>query len=345
MKGVVIAGGLGTRLRPLTLTRPKPLMPLVGAPLLEYQIHYLMCAGVREVCFATNYLAEEVERYFGDGSAYGVHLIYAREGEPLGTGGAIRNAFDAFSEKDDCVIFNGDTIHAFNISEIIDSHYKRGAEVTLTLKEVLRPHPYGVVPLDKDGRVLGFLEPTDDQKRRLESSLVEGGADFINAGLYVISREVLEAFPHGPSSVERDIFPALIREGRRVFGDVQRAFWIDIGRPAQYLEAVRAVVKGLVPSPRPVCPVGDSVISKSAEVSEGAVIEGASVVGEGVRVGEGAHITGSVILEGAVIGEGVLMERSIIGEGCVVGSYCQLLECVLAPETRLPDYTIAGVLR
>jgi mannose-1-phosphate guanylyltransferase len=344
VKGIVIAGGLGTRLRPLTLTRPKPLMPLVGAPLLEYQIYYLRSAGIEEVCFATNYLAEEVEKFFGDGSAFGVRLLYAREEEPLGTGGAIRNAFDAFPEKDDCVIFNGDTIHAFNISEIIDGHRQRNADVTLTLKEVRRPHPYGVVPLDKEGRVLGFLEPTDEQKRSLQSPKEEG-TDFINAGLYIISREVLEAFPKGPSSVERDVFPALIREGRRVFGCVQKTFWIDIGRPVQYLEAVRAVVKGWVPSPRPLSLTGDSVVAKSSRVEEGAKIEDASVVGEKVTVGKGACLRGSVILEGAKIGEGTVVERSIIGEGCVIGQYCHLSECVLAPGTHLPDYTLAGNLR
>lgn len=318
-------------------------MPLVNAPLLEYQIYYLKSAGIEEVCFATNYLAEEVEKFFGDGSAYGVRLLYAREEEPLGTGGAIRNAFEAFPEKDDCVIFNGDTIHAFKISEIIDLHRKRGAEVTLTLKEVQRPHPYGIVPLSSDGRVLGFLEPTDEQKRSLSHS-AEGGTDFINAGLYVISREVLEAFPRGPSSVERDVFPVLIREGKKVFGCVQKAFWIDIGRPSQYLEAVRAVVKGWVPSPHSISLMGDSVLSPSARVEEGVKIEDASVVGAGVKVGKNAFLKSSVVLDGAEIGEGCRLERSIIGEGCVLGAHCHLRECVLAPGTHLPDFTLAGNL-
>lgn len=343
MRGIVIAGGLGTRLRPLTLTRPKPLIPLVNAPLLEYQLCYLRAAGMSEVVFATNYMAEAVEAEFGDGSRFGMRLRYARENEPLDTAGAIRNAYDVLPGRD-CVVFNGDTIHAFDITAIINRHYERRADVTLTLKEVARPHTYGVVPVDSDGRVNGFYEPSDEEKHGKNPSSTSAGEtkrgpDTINAGLYVMTAAAIEQIPCTKCNIEREVFPRLIREGWRVFGDVQTAFWIDIGRPAQYLDAVAAVVKGIVPCARPIRLVGDSAVEESAVVAATAEVVGSSSVGPGTRVEDGARIEASVVLEHAVIGQGAQIRRSIIGEGAVVGNFSRLEDTVVAPNSRLEEHT------
>lgn len=335
MRGIVIAGGLGTRLRPLTLTRPKPLMTLVDAPLLEYQLSYLKEAGIREVCFATNYMAEQVEEAFGDGSAFGVRLVYAVESEPLDTGGAIRNAYDAFP-GDDCVVFNGDTIHAFDIREIVRCHRERRCDVTLTLRRVGRPHPYGVVPCDKDGNVLGFVEPTDEQKRSCGGPPT-GEFDAINAGLYVMSAKSLEQIPQRPCNIEREFFPWLISEGAKVCADIQDGFWIDIGRPVQYLEAVAAVVRGDAKSPRPLLRRGDSAVHATADVEDSAKISCHSAVGASVRIGGNAEILASAILEGSEIGAGARISNSIVAEHCRIGTGVELRNVVLAAETVVGD--------
>ncbi|MCH8274052.1 MAG: NDP-sugar synthase [Armatimonadetes bacterium] len=340
MRGIVIAGGLGTRLRPLTLTRPKPLMPLVNAPLLEYQLSYLRKAGITEVCFATNYMADAVERHFGDGSRYGMKLVYAIEDEPLGTGGAIRNAYDALPPGD-CAVFNGDTIHAFDIAAIIRRHLERGADATLTLIRVDRPHPYGVVPLNGEGRVQGFLEPSDEQKRGLNDASA-GGTDNINAGLYVLTARVLDSFPQGPSSVEHDVFPRIIEEGRGVFGDVQEAYWIDIGRPVQYLEAVRAVIAGEVGAARPIRVVGGCAVDKTAEIHEEAQVSDGTSVGPHVRIGRGAVVTGSILLKGVEVGCGARIERSVVDEGSRIGANATVRDAVLEANAVVPDQSVVS---
>lgn len=335
MRGIVIAGGLGTRLRPLTLTRPKPLMPLVDAPLLEYQLSYLRDAGIMDVCFATNYMADQVEKAFGDGSAYGVRLVYAVESEPLDTGGAIRNAYDAIP-GDDCVVFNGDTIHAFDIGAIVKRHRERGCDVTLTLKRVERPHAYGVVPCDGDGNVLGFIEPTEEQKRSVGGSPT-GEFDAINAGLYVMSRQALEQIPQRRCNIEREFFPWLISQGAKVCGDIQDAYWIDIGRPAQYLEAVRAVVRGEVKCPRAILRRGDSAVHATAEVKDSAEVCCHSAVGPSVRIGDNVKVCASAVLEGSVIGPRARISNCIVAEECRIGTDVELRNVVLSAGTVVGD--------
>ena len=338
MRGIVIAGGFGTRLRPLTLSRPKPLMPLVNAPLLEYQLGYLKQAGITEVCFATNFMADAVEAEFGNGSRFGMSLTYAVEKEPLDTAGAIRNGYDAIS-GDDCVVFNGDTIHGFDIGAIVRQHNDRNAHVTLTLKRVERPHPYGVVPLNAEGRVQGFLEPSEEQKRKLSDEA--SGWDAINAGLYVMSKEAIETIPLKRCNVEREVFPKLIEEGWSVFGDVQDAYWVDIGRPSQYLEATRAVVFGEVGAARQLCLSGEAHIEPGA-VTEGCELKGGVSIGSGVKIGKGTTLDNSVILSGAVIGENCHIARSIISEHCKIGANTTIRDTALAEGSQIPAYSVLG---
>lgn len=342
MRGIVIAGGLGTRLRPLTLHRPKPLIPVVSAPLLEYQLNYLKSAGITEVCFATNYMADVIEERIGDGSRFGMKLVYAVENEPLDTGGAIRNAYDALA-PDDCVVFNGDVLHGFDIAGIVRRHREREAQVTLTLREVKRPHPYGVVPIDECGRVVGFLEPSDEAKRAFDQGAPGSGSDTMNAGLYVLNRQILDSFPKGKCKVERDVFPQLISQGTRVFADVQEGFWIDVGRPGQYLEAVMAVVSGAVSSPKPFRKVADSAISDSACLDESAEILGNCSIGSRVKVSASARIEGSVLMDDVVVGPNCEIVGSILDEGSQIGANCTLKNAVveagrvLPTDTRLED--------
>jgi mannose-1-phosphate guanylyltransferase len=315
-------------------------MPLINAPLLEYQLSYLRDAGVEQVCFATNYRADDVERVFGDGSRFGVKLTYAVESEPLDTAGAIRNAYDAMP-GDDCIVFNGDTVHGFDIASIVDRHSSRGADVTLALKRVERPHPYGVVPIDDEYRVLKFDEPSEEQKRAVGGPAT-GEFDAINAGLYVMAREALEAIPQGRSNIERDVFPAFIADGRRVCGDIQDDFWIDIGRPSQYREAVRAVLTGLVAPARPISIVGDSAIDPGASVAGDAnVSEGSSISG-GCVLESGAQVRDSVVLESSRVCAGASLTGSIVCEDCIIGAGSRVVNSAIAPGTVLPENSVLG---
>jgi mannose-1-phosphate guanylyltransferase len=318
-------------------------MPIVSAPLLEYQISYLKSAGITEVCFATNYMAEAVAKTFGSGAALGVDLVYAVEDEPLDTGGAIRNAYEAFPGES-CVVFNGDVIHGFDISDIIRMHEGRNADITLTLRSVNRPHAYGVVPLGPDSRVLGFHEPSDEHKRTL-SATADPGVDTINAGLYVMSAAAIETIPLQRCNIEREVFPALVADNWRVFGDVRGDFWIDIGRPSQYLEAVRAVVAGLVRSPHPLLKVADSAVDASANVALSASLSGCSAVGPKCEVADNASIKSSAIFEGVAIGSGASVENSIIAEGSFIGENATVRNAVLAANSHIGPNSCIGPRR
>ena len=314
-------------------------MPLVNSPLLEYQLSYLRVAGIHEVCFATNYMADAVEAYFGDGSSIGMDLHYAVEEEPLDTAGAIRNAYEAIP-GDDCVVFNGDVIHGFDIADIIRQHKENGADVTLTLREVHRPHAYGVVPV-QDGRVQGFLEPSDEDKRAVGGPTLEE-IDTINAGLYVMSAAALETIPLRRCNVEREIFPKLVEEGWKVYGDVRDDYWIDIGRPSQYLEAVAAIVSGKVHAPHSFLKRGDAAVHESAEVDETARLCCDSAIAADCRIEASSEICASALLEGVQVMNGAKIIHSIIGENSVIGPNAALKECVIAAGTVVGEYSYLG---
>ncbi len=223
MQGIIIAGGFGTRFRPLTYTRPKPLMPILNRPLLEYQVGLLKAHGITEIVFATNYMAEAMERHFGDGIRFGVKMRYAQEDQPLGTAGAIRNAANSLWRRETVVVFNGDIVTDFDLSAIIELHRKRGARATIALKAVPSPNPYGVLDLDSEGRVLAWREPTEEQKKALAANpnVEQTGWDYINAGFYVLEPEVIESIPEGRMvSIEREIYPRMIAQRR---GFIRRA--------------------------------------------------------------------------------------------------------------------------
>jgi mannose-1-phosphate guanylyltransferase len=310
---------------------------------LEYQLSYLRAAGILEVCFATNYMADVVEAEFGDGSALGMKLTYAVEDEPLDTAGAIRNAYDAIPGED-CVVFNGDVIHGFDIADILRVHDERDAFVTLTLRSVERPHAFGVVPIDGDGRVLGFQEPTDEQKQSAHGEPT-GEFDNINAGLYVMKAEAIEAIPQCRSNIEREIFPKFVEEGKAVFGHVRDDFWIDIGRPAQYLQAIAAIVSGQVSAPRPFLRRDEAAVDATAEIADDVKLCCGCSVGANVRIGAGAEICNSVILEGAVIGEGCKVVGSVIGELSQVAHGSELFYSAIASGTSIEAHSRIGVVK
>ncbi|MEU6226129.1 NDP-sugar synthase [Streptomyces sp. NPDC047042] len=313
-EAILLVGGKGTRLRPLTVNTPKPMVPAAGVPFLTHQLARARAAGVEHIVLATSYLAEIFEPYFGDGSSLGLHLEYVTEDEPLGTGGAIRNvASRLHSGPDDPVlVFNGDILTGLDIRALIRTHKSTSADVSLHLTRVTDPRAYGLVPTDETGRVTAFLE-----KPQTPEEIV---TDQINAGAYVFRRSVIDTIPADrPVSVERETFPELLSAGAHLQGLVDSTYWLDLGTPAAFVRGSADLVLGRAPSPAVPGRCGDRLILPSARVAADAKLTGGTVVGEGAYVAEGARVTGSTIMAGAVVEPGAVITDSLIGTRARVG--------------------------
>lgn len=313
MKGIIIAGGLGTRLRPLTYQRPKPLTPVANRPFLEYQVALLREHGVDDIVFATNYMAERIEAHFGDGTAFGVRMRYALEDTPLGTGGAIRNAAEIFPDETVCV-FNGDVLTDFNLEKIIEFHMQKKAIATITLAEVPSPNPYGVLILDKQGKVQDWTEPSEEKKKTLstDNELMSGGKELINAGFYVLEPSFIAQIPHGVSkSLERDIFPSLIHEKAPIFGTSPKGYWMDVGRAEQLLAATQAILSGQIHTAAP-----GQAVGAGTTIAPSTWINGMTSIGKKCRIGDGCRLENCIVMDGCSIGKHVRLSNVIVDEGC-----------------------------
>jgi mannose-1-phosphate guanylyltransferase len=320
---VILVGGLGTRLRPLTLSAPKPMLPTAGEPFLTHLIARIREAGIRHVVLGTSYRAEVFEHHFGDGAALGVELEYVVETEALGTGGGIRNVAEAL-RGDTVLVFNGDNLIGVDLNAFVRAHESSGADVTLCLHRVPDARPYGCVPTDADGRVRAFLEkdpnPVTDQ---------------INAGLYAFRRPVIDTIPTGrPVSVERETFPGLLERGAEIRGFVNAGYWRDFGTPADFVAGSADLVRGLAPSPAVPEP-GECRVLAGADVAAGASVGGGTTVGRNAVVAEGAVLDGAVLFDGAIIAAGAVVRRSVVGAGAVVGPQSVVEDAVIGDGARL----------
>jgi mannose-1-phosphate guanylyltransferase len=315
LEAVLLVGGQGTRLRPLTVHTPKPMLPVAGVPCTEHQIARAREAGVTRVILGTSYKPEVFSEYFGDGSRFGVDLVYVTEDIPLGTGGAIRHVAPYLESDPDApvLIFNGDVLSGHDIAGQVKGWRDDRADVSLYLTRVEDPRAYGLVPTDADGRVLQFLEkPTTPE---------EIVTDQINAGCYVFRRSLIDTIPTGrPVSVERETFPALLAAGAVVTGFVDDGYWLDLGTPLAFVQGSRDLVLGRAPSPALPGKVGPYLVRPGAEVATDAVLTGGTFVGAGATVGSGAVVDGSSLFDGAVVAAGAHVTDSVIGTGAIVGS-------------------------
>jgi mannose-1-phosphate guanylyltransferase/phosphomannomutase len=321
MKGIIIAGGAGTRLRPLTYTRPKPLIPVVNRPFLEYQVALLRRHGIDEIIFCTNYMADQIEAHFGNGSAFGVSMKYAIEDTPLGTAGAIKNA-QSIAGSDAFIVLNGDVLTDFDLSEIIAFHKAKEALVTLTLQQVPSPSPYGVIVTDGDGRVREFKEPSEEVKKKLAANpnIEPTGTDYINAGIYVMQAEALERIPTGrPVSIERETYPQMLASNEPLYATVAEGFWLDIGRPAQYRQATQAILQRDIVVEVP----GECVDGYWAEA--GTDVDPTAHIAPTVHIGKNAKVEGGASLAG----------RTVLGPNCVIGENASLTDCILEANVRV----------
>ena len=295
---ILLVGGFGTRLMPLTKNTPKPMLTVAGIPVTEHQIAMAKAAGITEIVLATSYLSEIFTPYFGDGSQWGISIKYAVEKEPLGTGGAIRNAAQLLTSDESIVILNGDVLSSHNLSEQIRQHEMHDADVTLHLTEVEDARAFGCVPTNSDGRVTAFLEKMDNPV-----------TNQINAGCYVFNPRVLSSIPlNTVVSVERETFPKLVANNAAVYGYVENAYWLDIGTPRALLKASQDIV----------IRKGQSLVMPGAQIDPSALISAGSCVGRNSVVGADTRIEGSIIEADAVIESGAVITDSFVAAGAHV---------------------------
>jgi mannose-1-phosphate guanylyltransferase len=334
VQALILAGGEGTRLRPLTSTVPKPVVQLVDRPFISYMIEWLRAHGVDDVILACGFMADGVRAVLGDGSSMGISLRYVEEPTPLGTGGALKYAEDLLADR--FYMLNGDLLTDIDLTAQLRRHEETGARATLALMSVEDPSAYGLVRCGDDMTVREFVEkPRPDE---IDTNLV-------NAGAYILEREVLDDLPSAGTkiSIERDVFPSLV--GRGLHGYVASGYWLDIGTPERYLQATFEILEGDVKTeigrkvaaaggvlrdldadgrPAPGIVHGPALVGSGCRLAPDAIVGSRTVLGRGVTVGAGAHIESSVLLDGAVVGAGTRIKSSIVGPNVHIGERCRV---------------------
>jgi NDP-sugar pyrophosphorylase family protein len=350
MKAILLVGGKGTRLRPLTLHTPKPIVPIFNRPFLYYQLELLrQVPEITEVILSLNYQPRRIEEVFGNGSELGLSIRYLVEPSPLGTGGAIKFA-EPFLDGP-VVVFNGDVLTAIDLNEVIATHRARKAKATIVLTPVSNPSAYGLVETEPDGRVRRFLEkPSQD----------EITVDTINAGIYVLEPDTFDRIPPEVSySIERSYFPSLVERDEPFVAYVYRGYWIDIGTPGKYMQVHRDIMDGTYPAApfaggargswtdgaqieEGADVAGPCFIDEGAVVKSGARIEPYSIVGRQCHVEEGAVVARSIVWSNSWIGRDARLDDAIVGRNCHIGRNVAVTPgAVLGDKTVLTDFSQA----
>jgi len=348
MKALLLVGGQGTRLRPLTIHTPKSIVPIFNRPFLTYQIELLkQIPEIDEVILSLNYQPRRIEELFGDGRAFGVKLRYVVEPTPLGTGGAVRYAGEALT--DSVLVVNGDVMTHIDLAAVVALHQERRAVATIVLTPVDNPSAYGLVEIDTEGNVRRFLEKPGPEDITCNT---------INAGIYVLEPSTFDRIPKDTAwSIERSFFPSLIERGETFVGYVSRGYWIDIGTPEKYVKVHRDIMNGLYVAPPFVNGRRTPIVEPGARVEPGAEIAGpvyiddGAVVKAGSRIGPysvvgrqcyietGAVVEGSILWANTRIDKGGLVRESVLGRGCVVGHDACLDNCILGDESEIAEFS------
>jgi mannose-1-phosphate guanylyltransferase len=305
---ILLVGGMGTRLQPLTLKTPKPMLQVAGVPFTEHQIRKAADAGIAEIVLATSYKSELFEPYFGNGERFGIKIKYAVEKSALGTGGGIRNAANLLADCDQVVIFNGDVLSGHDLAAQLEFHKKNQADITLYLTQVEDARAYGCVELLESKQVKSFLE-------KMENPI----SNLINAGCYIFNRQIIDKIPQDKVvSVERETFPNLLANNAKVFGFLDNSYWLDIGTPAALVKASADLITGAISSSATPKHAGDNLIYSSAQIGSGCLINNGSVIESEVVVESNCQISGS-----------------IIGSGAKIGSNCKIIDSIIAPGAEI----------
>ncbi len=329
MKAVIMAGGEGTRLRPLTCNRPKPMVPVVNRPIMEHIIGLLKKHGLTDIAVTLQYMPEVIRDYFGDGEEFGVNIRYYIEKTPLGTAGSVKNAEDFL--KDTFVVISGDALTDINLEKAVQFHKDKGSVATLVLKKVNIPLEYGVVITDEEGRITRFVE---------KPGWGEVFSDTVNTGIYILSPEVLSYFKAGEMfDFSKDLFPILLREKKPMFGYVTDDYWCDIGDLGAYTRAHEDVMEGRVRIDIPGIQIRNKVwVGEGTDLNDDVFVEGPCVIGQNVTIRKNAVLGAyTVIGDNCKIGERSSVKRSIIWRGCRIDNNVQLRGSVLCSRTHFRD--------
>ncbi len=331
MRAVILVGGEGTRMRPLTCNIPKPMLPVVNRPFLEHMIDYLKSYGIDDVVLSMCYKPDVIQSYFGDGRDFGVTLSYAVEESPLGTAGAVKNAEQHVHET--CFVFNGDILTDLDLGAMLEVHRRRQAKVSIALKPVEDPTAYGLVNTDADDRILRFTEkPKAD----------EITTNLINAGTYILEPEVLALIPPNTFYMfERGLFPLLLERGDPMYGYPSDCYWIDIGTPQKYLAVHRDILAGRVHLRPPGALAQEGLWQgDGCHIDAAARVVGPVVLGDRVSIGIGASVIGpAVIGDDCRIAGGATVEDSVIWNGSTIGGRASVKNCVAAARCSIADST------
>lgn len=328
MKALILIGGEGTRLRPLTYKTLKCMVPIAGRPFIEYQFALLKKYGINEAVLSVCYMPQKVKKAVGDGKKYGLKIRYAVEKEPLGTAGAIKNCEKYLD--DTTLILNGDILTGFDLAEIVKFHNENSAAATIALHEVEDPSAYGLVIADENGKVEKFLEKPEDK---------QPGGNWINAGLYIFSRAALDLIPAGRNvSVERETFPLIIEKTGKLFAHRQRGYWLDIGKIEKYKQANFDVLSGKFNPPfGQVKAQGGILAGEKTVLKDGVSIAPPLILGKKCVIGKGARIDSSIIWDNVKIGAGAVVENSILGNKCVIDAGAVLNGAVLQDGSKVKN--------
>ncbi|MGZ3715023.1 MAG: sugar phosphate nucleotidyltransferase, partial [Ktedonobacterales bacterium] len=357
MKAVVMAGGEGSRLRPLTVTRPKPMVPIVGRPVMEHILNLLKAHGITDVVVTVQYMASAIEDYFGDGSQLGMRISYSREETPLGTAGSVKNAEAMLDEP--FLVISGDALTDFNLTEIIKFHNERKALATLTLAHVANPLEYGVIITDDSGHITQFLE---------KPSWGEVFSDTINTGIYVLDPAIFSYFEKdNPYDFSQELFPYMLKKGDPIYGYVADGYWCDVGNLAEYMQANADVLQGKVDIKLPGTDLGGGVwaeegveiapdaqifgpvfLGHDCKIKNGVIIHGPSAVGHYTILDDYSQIDRSVVWNNSYIGERAELRGALVGsstsvkskavmfEGAVIGDHSMVDEsAIIQPGVRI----------
>lgn len=344
MQALILAGGKGTRLRPLTVYTPKPIVPVLNKPFLLYQIEILRRAGIKNITLSLSYQPDKIEDLLGDGLEHGVNLRYVTEPAPMGTGGAYK--FAAAQIRETTVVFNGDILTDLDIFKVIAFHRQKRAEATIVLTPVENPSAYGLVDTDEESKVLRFLE-----KPKLEE-LADLKTKNINAGIYVLEPGVLDAIPAGENySFEYNVFPDLLKREKKFYAFIlEQNYWRDIGTPPSYLAAHHDFLSGKIrnfekQSPNNSEVATAAIVDKTSIIGENCIVKPNakiinSVLGAGVHVEEKAVIENSVVWAHTRVSNAAHVQNAVIGRGCYIGRNVVVGGgAVLGDKTSLTDYT------
>ncbi len=328
MKAVVMAGGEGSRLRPLTVTRPKPMAPIVGIPVAEHILNLLKEHNITEVVMTVQYLAGSIEDYFGDGSRFGMKIHYSREETPLGTAGSVKNA-EEYLKDDTFLVISGDALTDFNLTRILDFHNEVGSMATLTLAHVNNPLEYGVIITDDSGHITQFLE---------KPSWAQVISDTINTGIYVLEPKIFDYIePNTVVDFSNDLFPHMLKKGDPIYGFVEDGYWCDVGNLSEYMRASSDVLRGNVKIKVPGRNIGGDVwVEEGVEIADDAQIFGPIYLGQGARVLNGAIIHGPCVIGAySIIDNHASIDRSVIWENSYVGEFSELRGAIIGAHSSV----------